>query len=339
VVGLSAAQGEQQAHTADGARPVNLRTDLGPLADLIEIAFSSTMDSSGRAAVREMRALSRMGPGLNLLSNLNDLAQGMGTGFVYVADGRLVGNVSTYPADSSGPLKEDWVIVNVATHPDYRGRGIAHLLMQFTLDMIRKRGGRAALLQVDADNPIARRLYQRLGFYEERGWTTWRRNAAHSRVPDLELPAPHIAHPQAGEWRAEYTLAEYLRPPSMGGMGWLRPLTEARFTRSFWQQVTDWFSLRGMEKLYIRSRDEAHILASLWIESGFTLSATKLTLLVHPDYEGYYDEVLINTAVNRFGGGAISIEHPADRTTTNNILRRYGFSIRRDVIHMRAALR
>lgn len=339
MVGLSAAHPDNPASLVDGARPVNLRTDLGPLADLIEIAFSSTMDSSGRAAVREMRALSRMGAGLNLLSNLNDLAQGMGTGFVYVADGRLVGNVSTYPADSSGPLKDDWVIVNVATHPDYRGRGIAHLLMQDTLTMIRKRGGRAALLQVDADNPTARRLYQRLGFYEERGWTTWRRNAAHARVPDLELVPPHIVHPQAGEWRAEYALADYLRPQNMGGMGWLRPLTETRFNRTFWQQISDFFSLRSQEKLYIRSKDERHVLASLWIESGFTLSATKLTLLVHPDYEGYYDEVLINTAVNRFGGSAISIEHPADRATTNSILRRYGFSTRRDVIHMRAALR
>jgi GNAT superfamily N-acetyltransferase len=323
----------------NGARPVNLRTDLGPLADLIEIAFSSTMDSSGRAAIREMRALSHMGPGLNLLGGLNDLAQGMGTGFVYVADGRLVGNVSTYPADSSGPLKDDWVIVNVATHPDYRGRGIAQLLMQDTLTMIRKRGGRAALLQVDADNPVARRLYQRLGFYEERGWTTWRRNAAHARVPELELVPPHIAHPQSGEWQAEYALADYIRPQPMGGMGWLRPLTEARFNRTFRQRLADWFSLRGLEKLYIRSRDESQVLASLWIESGFTLAATKLTLLVHPDYEGYYDEVLLNAAVSRFGGGAISIEHPADRSTTNNILRRYGFSTRRDVIHMRAALR
>jgi ribosomal protein S18 acetylase RimI-like enzyme len=339
VVGLSAAQPEEQARTTDGARPVNLRTDLGPLADLIEIAFSSSMDSSGRAAVREMRALSRMGAGLNLLGNLNDLAQGMGTGYVYIADGRLIGNVSTYPAESSGPLKDDWVIVNVATHPDYRGRGIAHRLMQDTLQMIRKHGGRNALLQVDADNPTARRLYQRLGFYEERGWTTWRRNAAHARVPELELPPPHIVHPQAGEWRAEYALAAHVRPQAMGGLGWLRPLTEARFNRSIWRRLTDWFSLRGLEKLCIRSATEADILASLWIESGFTLSATKLTLLVHPDYEGYYDEALINTAVNRFGGGAISIEHPADRATTSAILRRYGFSTRRDVVHMRVPLR
>lgn len=42
-------------------RPVNLRTDLPTLADLIELVFAPTMDESGRAAIREMRYMSRMG--------------------------------------------------------------------------------------------------------------------------------------------------------------------------------------------------------------------------------------------------------------------------------------
>ena len=87
----------QHTPAASGLRPVNLRTDLVPLADLIEIAFADTMDSSGRAAVREMRTLSRLGPGLSVLLGMNDLAQGVGLGFVWIEDGRLVGNTSVYP--------------------------------------------------------------------------------------------------------------------------------------------------------------------------------------------------------------------------------------------------
>jgi hypothetical protein len=51
----------------NGLRPINLRTDLAPLADLIEIVFASSMDASGKSAIREMRYLSKIGAGLGFL--------------------------------------------------------------------------------------------------------------------------------------------------------------------------------------------------------------------------------------------------------------------------------
>lgn len=320
------------AAQADGPRPVNLRTDLAPLADLIEVAFASSMDSNGRAAVREMRYLSRVGFGLNMLAGMNELAQGMGLGYVWVADGKLVGNVSVYPAPSNMP--KTWVIVNVAVYPEYQGQGIATRLMQSTMDMIRERGGQRAILQVDADNEPAKRVYLKLGFKHERAWTAWRRNSLISRPPPLPN-GPHIAHRATGEWRAEYALAERVRPDDLGGIGWLRPLHIAQFRQPFWKQLTDWLTLQTTERLVIRSDDESQIHASMWIENGFASPSTHLTLLVDPEYEGLYDEALLNTVVRRFGGNALMLEHPADRETTNALLRRYQFSPRREVIHMR----
>jgi ribosomal protein S18 acetylase RimI-like enzyme len=311
-----------------------LRTDLGALADLIEIAFASNMDSSGRAAVQEMRVLSRMGLGLNVLAGLNELAHGMGQGYVWIADGKLVGNVSAYLARD---LPQTWVIVNVAVYPAYQRRGIASHLMAATLDMIRAHGGKTVVLQVDADNVGAQRVYQRLGFMDERVWIAWRRNAYSIRPVPLDVQPPiHIAHRRSYEWRAEYALAEQVRPAARGGLGWLRPLHRRLFNRSLWKQITDFFSLQSLERLVIRSDDEEQVLASLWIETGLTSSSTQLTLLVHPDYEGLYDDALLNTAVRRFGGGGpLTIEHPADCETTSAILRRYHFTIRREVVHMR----
>jgi ribosomal protein S18 acetylase RimI-like enzyme len=334
VVGVQATH--NPATQPDGARPVNLRNDLGPLADLIELAFADSMDNSGRAAVREMRALSRVSSGLGLLSGLNDLAAGMGTGYVWIADGRLIGNVSTYPANGAANLKNAWVIVNVAVHPEYQRRGIAYQLMQSTMELIRVRGGGAAILQVDADNPVARRLYTRLGFVDERAWTTWRRAGNVSRPAPLDASeSVYITHPRAGEWEAEYALAGQVRPALMGGLGWLRPLHPGAFRKPLLRRLFDWFSLQSDEHLVIRSEDEQQILASLWIESGFTSSTAHLTLLVNPDYEGLYDDALLNTAVRRFSGSPLSIEHPSDRVTTNALLRRYHFVPRRDVVHMR----
>jgi ribosomal protein S18 acetylase RimI-like enzyme len=325
---------QHPALAKDGLRPVNLRTDLAPLADLIETAFANSMDGSGRAAVREMRTVSNM-PGIGLLGGMSGFMQGLGLGYVWVADGRLVGNVSVYPATGSGMDGKTWVIVNVATHPDYQRRGIARQLMESSLAMIAERGGHSAILQVDADNPVARRLYVRLGFIEEREWTGWRRNGTYAMPSPFERePRLHITHRRPNEWQGEYALAEYTRPAAAGGLGWMRPLHPRFFQRTFWQQLGDWFSFHRTERLIIRSTDEQELLAALWVESSLS-STTQLTLMVHPDYEGLYDEALINTAVRRFGTSALAMEHPADRTVTAALLKRYQFSPKRDVVHMR----
>lgn len=317
----------------DGIRPVNLRTDLGPLADLIEIAFARSMDNAGRAVVREIRQMGQVTRGLGFLAG--GLVPEMNMGYVWEADGRLVGNVSVYPASGAGFDGRTYVIVNVAVHPDYQRRGIAHQLMQAAMETIVQRGGRSAILQVDSDNPIARRLYLRLGFIEERAWMTWRRGGTYTLPPPLDnTNRVYITHRRPSEWQAEYVLAEYTRPPLMGGLGWLKPLHPDYFRSPWWQLITQWFTFRKIERLIVRSVDEHSLLASLWIGTGLG-STTRLTLLVHPDYEGLYDEALLNTAVRRFGGDTLSIEHPSDRAVTNNILRRYHFHPRMDVVHMR----
>jgi ribosomal protein S18 acetylase RimI-like enzyme len=256
----------------------------------------------------------------------------MGLGYVWITDGRLVGNVSVYPAPTQMP--RTWVIVNVAVYPEYQGRGIATRLMQSTMEMIRLRGGQRAILQVDADNESARHLYLKLGFRQERAWTAWRRNSLISRPAPLSN-GPLIVHRATGEWQAEYALAERVRPDELGGIGWLRPLHISQFRQPFWKQLTDWLTLQSTERLVIRSGDETQLHAALWIENGFASPSTHLTLMVDPEYEGVYDEALLNTAVRRFGGSALLLEHPSDRDVTSALLRRYQFSPRREVIHMR----
>ncbi|MDX2161064.1 MAG: GNAT family N-acetyltransferase [bacterium] len=324
-------------------RPVNLRTDLAALADLIEIAFAESMDSNGRAAIREMRALSHMGTLTSLVSANNDLLQGMGMGYVWIADGKLVGNVSIYPASlPPGGARwyggAVWLIANVATHPAYRGRGIARRLMETSLNAIRKRarGGRVTvLLQVDAANQVARGLYESLGFTSERLWNHWRRSSL-SRIASAPAdPAIYITQRRRGEWQAEYRLAQRARPPERGGVGWLRPTFPGLFRPSLAKTVNDFFNLRSTERLVIRS-ENGEMRAALWVESALAASSLNLTLMVDPAYTGLYDQALIAYAARRFGArSSLSIEHPADEPMTNTLLTRYHFQIQRTFVNMR----
>ncbi|MDX2138659.1 MAG: GNAT family N-acetyltransferase [Chloroflexota bacterium] len=321
--------------TQDGIRPVNLRTDLAPLADLIELAFSDTMDNNGRAAVREMRTLSRMRPVLHTLLGVNELVQGISLGYVWVEGGRLVGNVSLYPADIPRKLGKTWIIANVAVHPDYRGRGIARQLMRVSMDAIRKRGV-AAILQVDADNAIAEGLYSRLGFRRERAWSHWRRSSTLRIPPPITNPMFRINRRRDEEWRSEQTLAASVRPDVMGGIGWQRPLHEGLFRPSWLKSVNDALNFRSIERLVVRSADERDLYGVLWVESAFASSSTQLTLMVDPEYAGVCDEALLNLAIRRFGNRSpLTLEHPADDEITRLLLIRYGFQLQRTLVHMR----
>ena len=62
-------------------RPLNVRRDLGEVADLIYDAFADELDTSGLSALREMRAFGHMGPFTLLLSHFNPDFHDMLAGF------------------------------------------------------------------------------------------------------------------------------------------------------------------------------------------------------------------------------------------------------------------
>lgn len=319
---------------ADGIRPVNLRTDLAPLADLIELVFHDSMDSNGRAAIREMRYMSKLGPGLDILGRLNDLAAGISMGYVWIADGKLVGNVSIYPAHWPDSLGSAWIIANVGVHPNYQRRGIAVELMQASLDMIRQRKGKHAILQVNYDNYGAIRLYEKLNFSKERAFTTWWRTAASPQPPSLDHDF-YITRRRGSEWRTEYHLVSRLRPNTQGGIGWLKPTHQSAFHKSFWKNLQGIFAMNQRERLIIRTEHQDDLAAALWVDTGLGISRTRLTLFADPASHQPYGEALLNNAVRRYPTQQLVLEHPHDDATMNEVLRRYRFIPNRTVWHMR----
>ena len=69
-----------------------------------------------------------------------------------------------------------WIVENVATHPDYRRRGLVHDLLRAILERGRQRGATHAGIGVMIDNDRAQRAYERAGF----------RVFAEKRHPDFE---------------------------------------------------------------------------------------------------------------------------------------------------------
>lgn len=323
----------QQSHGF--LRPVNLQTDLAPLADLIELTFTHTMDESGRAAIREMRAMSHLGVALNWLGRLNDLALGISMGYVWLEDNRLVGNVSIYPANYPKGAGSTWIIANVAVHPHYQRRGIATQLMHAALATLREKGADRAILQVDYENVSAIDLYLKLGFIKERPFSTWERHSL-TPLPTLkrEGEAVFITRRRPTEWQQEYALAQRSRSTQQGGIGWLKPLHESYFRQNIWKQMVSFLTMNTTERLIVRTEDATQLRAAMWVESTLASIRTRLTLLSDPaDTDAA--AALLNHVIRRFRTSTLIIEHPYDDAPITDLLQQYRFRSERVVWHMR----
>jgi ribosomal protein S18 acetylase RimI-like enzyme len=317
---LSHAQGDP------GLRPLDVRRDLADVADLIELCFAATLDANGRAAIAEMRALSRTGPALGILARLVRSFPLM-RGFVWVEGGRIVGNVSLAPAGYG----RGWIIANVAVAPPFRGQGIARRMMQAALAQVAK-SGRFAVLQVDEDNATARHLYETLGFQTQRAFVRWRRPAYLGSPTVTALPP--LRRATRGDAERAYALAERARPDARGGLGWLRPTTRralrpSRFAGVQWlwsgQQVESWAIEQG-----------PRFAGLLRTERRLGRLSTTFDLLVDPSSQGELERPLLLFLLQsaREQRRPFITDHPVDDEAASAVLRELGFWQERAMVHM-----
>ncbi len=152
-------------------RPLNILRDLPPVADLIELCFASTMDAEGRSYVDQMRRNGRDSSFIGWASKVIDSTSLPLSGFVWEDKGRIVGNISLIPFFKGG--RKIYLIANVATHPDYRRRGIARVLTEAAMARAREKQAASLWLHVREDNAGAVRLYRDMGFEQRALRTNW----------------------------------------------------------------------------------------------------------------------------------------------------------------------
>jgi GNAT superfamily N-acetyltransferase len=157
-------------------------------------------------------------------------------GYVWEENGKIVGNLTLIPFQRDGIWR--YLAANIATHPDYRGRGIAYRLTQTAIEHVRRQKASAIWLQVRDDNPTAHRLYLTLGFKERAHRTTW--EVSEPPPPLLSLHDHRIATRRKIEWPQEET--------------WLR---------NIWRSLTHFFYNDHIEQWAIH-RDNELLGVGIW---------------------------------------------------------------------------
>lgn len=330
---MSAQLAIDQRTSYRGLRPLDPRKDLNQVADLIEEAFTGELEPGGIAALRDMRMLSRMGPLVGLMARSDPYLEDVLGGFVWVEDERVVGNVTIQRLDAYGSR---WQIANVAVTKDYQSRGIGRALVEAALDRIAERRGSWAVLQVRADNAVARSLYQRLGFEGLTEDVSLQLDRLPAQTPQAEPPAglrPYLP----GEWQARYTLESACRSDLAQ---WWRPvrshdfmqLAESRLGEKVWE-------LMGRNRVRRWAVQGEHGLAAwLSVDARRWQGIHRLALAVHPSCRGQLELALVSYALAflaEYPRWPVRVEHQGEHRELVQALEAAGFRVMRNHLAMR----
>lgn len=185
--------------------------DMKQVADLIELCFIDTLDPDGKRYLQQMRFAAENPRYLNWATSTLDWVSLPMNGFVWLTEGHLVGNLSLIPIQNQG--QHNYLIANVAVHPEFRRQGIARQLTLKAIKYIQKRGAQAVWLHVRAENSAAVNLYHELGFVERARRTTW-----FSQVDYLPAPAPEgikIRTRPPQSWELYYSWLQHYYPSEL----------------------------------------------------------------------------------------------------------------------------
>jgi ribosomal protein S18 acetylase RimI-like enzyme len=217
-------------------RRLDMRGDLAKVADLVELCFYDTLDPEGKQYLKEMRRAAQNASVLGWASSLIEEAPMPPSGYVWEEDGRLVGNLSLIPIHVQG--KRCYMIANVATHPEYRGRGIARALTVSALEYARSRNSACVWLQVRDDNPSAIHIYETAGFNECLRRTSWYSG------PDLQkhlsIAGVKIGKRRTDHWAYQQEWLKRIYPPELD---WHIPWDWNLFRPNIWGKLYRFFNL------------------------------------------------------------------------------------------------
>jgi ribosomal protein S18 acetylase RimI-like enzyme len=321
--------------TSPGLHSFEPRHHMRGVAELVGSVFADEMDARGRSMMREMEVMGRFSPILGNLLSMG-LFDGFVSGFVWIEDEKVVGNVTIQCVDQVGSR---WRISNVAVAPEYRKQGIAGQMMLAALREVAERGGSWTILQVRTDNPTAYGLYQKQGFVDVCRDGTWRRPAQSFPAPEVRPEAElRRLHPAA--WQPRLELAQACHSELAGWasavrendyrVDWSGWLSEA-FGKAFGLQVVDRWGVT----------EHGRLIGAVETWAGSRRDPYRLRFAVRPSARGQLEAALVTQGLRSLSAVSerpVIVEHSGDHIEGVSALEAAGFRPQRVLLTMRRAV-
>jgi GNAT superfamily N-acetyltransferase len=304
-------------------RKLDMRRDLAKVADLVELCFSTTLDPEGKQYLKEMRKAAQNATWLVWASNMIEQGPMPPSGYVWEEDGQLIGNLSLIPIIIQG--KRGYMIANVATHPNFRGRGIARALTIAAVDYARERNAASVWLQVRDDNPSAIHIYETSGFTERLQRSSW--YSGPNLGNSLNLDGINIGKRRPEHWTLQREWLRRLYPPDLE---WHIPLEWNLFQMNIWASIYRFFTLEHPQHWSVEHNGELQGVLTWKYTSGYT-NPLWLAIPEKLDEEAVL-ALLINTRKLIRAGQPLSMNFPAGVAV--DVLRQSGFYSHQTLVWM-----
>ena len=309
------ARADQHPHL----RPLSILRDLPAVADLIEMCFSSTMDSEGKRYVQDMR---RAGSDNSFIKWANHAAETTSlplSGYVWEENGKIVGNASLVPFRHN--RQRIYLIANVATHPDFRRHGIARALTERAMQHAREKKVDNIWLHVREDNPGAMELYSKLGFIERGRRTSWQATTdPHTPILKSDIT---ITNRHPNDWPTQLNWLSRLYPDSLA---WHRNWNFNSLRPGFWNWLYLLFADMNVRQWTAVRKDQMEAALS-WIPSGrgeslFAATSeqsdpaalTALLLQARRELSHFHPNIALEFPSGEFDGGILAAGFKSVRT-------------------------
>lgn len=321
---------ERNLENSDHIRKLDLSSDLGQVADLIELCFPISHDPDGQSYVREMRKAARDMRLLGWFANLAEMGSTKSAGFVWEEAGRIIGNLSLIPFQKDG--RRIHLIANVAVHPERQREGIGRALTLRALAYLQRRGDREAWLQVKEDNQAAITLYRSAGFHQRAVRTTWRIRPVDFQAANPEdQPRLVLKKRKKGTWQQHQT---WLTETYPFDLRWNLPVNFSRFVPGHLQNLTNFLDSVQLQHWAFFVD---HGLQGVITWQKTTTFANNLWLAFPAEQEAVILPAALNRTFTRLARKhPLSIDYPAGRFSQG--FKAMGFQPFRTLIWMRCDL-
>ncbi len=313
-----------------GARLFDPARDFGAVARLLEEAFrpDQNFPFSNMPLLREFGIFLWT---LSYAPGFPDLT----TGFVWVEDGQIVGNITLSPDE--GRLDRS-MITNVAVKPRYRRQGIARALMQESINHLHTLKVKTALLNVRPTNPGAIQLYRDLGFGDIETRGEWKR--APSRVTSQGMWHQLAMRPlRESDHRAAEELVRAATPANVQRYHPARNVFTTHWEDRMVEAVGDFFMGQTTQRWALEM--DGRLAALVLLRAQRLATPHRLSVEVHPDLRGRVEADLIAFALRelaRFPSREIRVHATSAHPEWVAVLEQNGFKTQDALTLMALAL-
>ncbi len=316
-------------------RPMNPLRDWGTVTRLMQVAFETDVTNPGLPLLPDQAWLRWLRPVLSFVEAIGMDAPEQMLGFVWEADGGIVGNATLGLASTHGDI---WLLSNVAVHPAYRRRGIARALVEAAIAEVHRQRGQWLTLQVQSDNRGARDLYEQTGFRSLESVTEFAGLNVAAETPVAR--AARLVRPTREQWQSTQALvAGHLPEPLRLYRHALSGLFHVPYRRNPLEQLAD-LAVATHWANWSLLWDE-QVAGGLVVQTQLSWGAHRVAAWAAPAAQGQVEELLIAQAVEQtrhFASRRMNVALPASYGALADALRWRGLREMRTLELMGIAL-